>query len=84
MACDILGTLLAYSPVGLYPAYLKPEDIYAILPLLRDRWGISPSVDQQAGGLLMGITGDLVYILIALSGMASWYRARTSKSKDQF
>jgi putative membrane protein len=76
VACDILGTLLAYSPPGLYPAYLKPDDVYGILPLLRDRWGMTPSIDQQAGGLLMGLTADPVYILFALSAMARWYNTR--------
>jgi putative membrane protein len=79
-ACDILGTILAYSEPGLYPPYLKPEDVYGILPLLRERWRISASVDQQAGGLLMGITGDLVYLLVALSAMSAWYRARVEKN----
>lgn len=79
IACDILGALLAYSPPGLYPAYLKPDDVYGILPLLRDRWGISPSVDQQAGGLLMGLTADPVYIFFALSAMAKWYSARMGR-----
>ncbi len=69
-ACDVLGTLLAYTPLGLYPAYLKPDDVYGILPLLRDTWHITSSADQQAGGLLMGLTADPVYLLVALSAMA--------------
>jgi putative membrane protein len=79
VACDILGTLIAYSPTALYPAYLHPEDVYGILSVLRGQWGITASVDQQAGGLLMGITGNPVYILIALSAMARWYRRRGSQ-----
>ncbi len=69
-ACDVLGTLLAYTPLGLYPAYRKPDDVYGILPLLRGTWHITPSADQQAGGLLMGLTADPVYLLVALSALA--------------
>jgi putative membrane protein len=83
VACDILGNLLAYAPPGLYPAYVNPIDVYGILPLLREGWGISPAVDQQAGGLLMGFTGDLVYVLAAFSAMAKWYRARIGRNKTE-
>jgi cytochrome c oxidase assembly factor CtaG len=78
VACDTLGTLLAYTPPGLYPAYLHPLDKYGILPLLRERWGITPALDQQAGGLLMGLLSDPVYLAPALIALARYWRARSA------
>jgi putative membrane protein len=74
-ACSTLGIILAFAPPGLYPAYLKPDDPYGILALLRNGWGISAAVDQQAGGLLMWIAGGPVYLGGALYALARWYAA---------
>ncbi|HBY95970.1 MAG: cytochrome c oxidase assembly protein [Ardenticatenaceae bacterium] len=73
MANTLLGILLAYSPLGLYPAYLSPEDTLGILPLLRDSWGLSPKADQQLAGLLMWVPGGLVYLAALLGVLARWF-----------
>src|ERR1700733_7646964 len=36
LSCSLLGAALTFSPPGLYPAYLHPQDWLGILPLLRD------------------------------------------------
>ncbi len=74
-ATSLLGILLAFAPAGLYPAYLHPADPYGVLALLRDGWGFTPAVDQQAGGLLMWISGGPVYLGGALAALARWYAA---------
>ncbi|MBK9714494.1 MAG: cytochrome c oxidase assembly protein [Kouleothrix sp.] len=70
-----LGILLAATPPGMYPAYLRPTDRLGILPLLRDGWGLTPAVDQQLGGLLMWIAGGLLYLGAMLGVLARWYGA---------
>lgn len=70
-----LGILLAATPPGMYPAYLRPADRLGILPLLRDGWGLTPSADQQLGGLLMWIAGGLLYLGAMLGVLARWYGA---------
>ncbi len=75
LVSGILGMILTFAAPGLYPAYLRPDDVLGILPLLRDGWGLTPPVDQQVGGLLMWVPGSLVYLAAMVGMMARWYGA---------
>jgi putative membrane protein len=75
IASTVLGIILTFAPAGLYPAYLHPRDPLGILPLLRDGWGLSPAADQQLGGLLMWVPGNLVYLSALMAMLARWYAA---------
>jgi cytochrome c oxidase assembly factor CtaG len=72
-ACTLMGMLITFAPQSLYPAYAQPHDVYAILPLIRDRWGISAGMDQQIGGLLMWVPGCLVYLTAVMAMFSRWY-----------
>lgn len=76
ICCTLLGAWLAFSPLGLYPKYLLPEDVLGIVPMLRDRWGLSPRIDRELGGLLMWIPGCFVYLTAILTTVARWYGAQ--------
>jgi cytochrome c oxidase assembly factor CtaG len=69
----VLGIILTFAQPGLYPAYLEPADTLRILPLLRNGWGLSPAADQQFGGLLMWVPGNLVYFFAFIGALARWY-----------
>lgn len=73
VASSLLGILLTFAPVGLYPAYLSPRDPLNILPLVRGAWRLTPSVDQQLGGLLMWMPGGLVYLVAIIAMLSRWY-----------
>ena len=73
LACTSLGVLITFAPELLYPAYAQPFDTFGILPVVRDRWGISPAMDQQIGGLLMWVPGCLVYLTAIMAMFARWY-----------
>lgn len=73
LACTSLGVLITFAPRLLYPAYAQPSDLYGILPVIRDRWGISPAMDQQIGGLLMWVPGCLIYLTAIMAMFARWY-----------
>jgi putative membrane protein len=73
VANSVLGILLAYASPGAYPAYQNPVDEFGILDLIRNQWGITPALDQQAGGLLMWIAGAPVYLLAAIQSLSRWY-----------
>lgn len=73
-AHTILAILITFAPLGIYPAYLQPEDIYHILPFLRGQWGLTPVADQQWGGLLMWVPACTVYLGFILASLARWYR----------
>lgn len=74
-AHTVLAILITFAPVGTYPAYLQPSDTLGILPLLRNRWGLTPRVDQQLGGLLMWVPVCLIYLGFILATMVRWYSA---------
>jgi putative membrane protein len=73
LACTSLGVLITFAPKLLYPAYAQPVDLYGMLPTIRERWGISPAMDQQIGGLLMWVPGCLIYLMAIMAMFARWY-----------
>jgi putative membrane protein len=77
VAGSLLGILLTFANPGLYPAYLKPNDVYGILGIIRDNWGITPAIDQQIGGLLMWVPGGAVFLTAILTVMARWYSSES-------
>ncbi len=74
-AASVLGIVLTFAAPGLYPAYLSPEDEHGILPLIRDGWGLMPAVDQQAGGLLMWVPSNAIYLWALIATLVRWFNA---------
>jgi cytochrome c oxidase assembly factor CtaG len=74
LACTSIGILITFAPKILYAAYIQPQDSYGILPLIRERFGITPAIDQQTGGLFMWVPGCLVYLTAIMAMFARWYR----------
>jgi putative membrane protein len=76
VGCTVLGILITFAPVGVVcPVYLHPVDRLGILPLIRQRWGITPAIDQQAGGLMMWVPACGIYLCGVIALLARWYRA---------
>jgi putative membrane protein len=73
VANSALGIILTFTAPGLYPTYLYPLDWLGILQLIRERWGLSPELDQQIGGLLMWVPGSLVYLSGIVGALVRWY-----------
>lgn len=82
IASSILGILLTFAAPGLYPAYLQPHDSLRLLSLLRDQWGLTPAADQQLGGLLMWVPGNLAYLWAFIVVLARWYGAPDEAATD--
>jgi cytochrome c oxidase assembly factor CtaG len=74
VACTLLGVSITFSPVEVCSAYLHPHDPLGLVPLVRDGWGLTPSVDQQLGGLLMWVPGCAVYASAILAIVARFHR----------
>lgn len=75
VGCTLLGILITFAPISVCSIYMHPADRLGILPLIRQRWGLTPSVDQQVGGLLMWVPACLIYLCAILSLLAHWYSA---------
>lgn len=61
VGCTVLGIFITFAPVGMFLGYLQGQSA-EILSLIRDGWGITPSIDQQAGGLIMWVPACLIYL----------------------
>ena len=61
---SFLGVALMSAPAVLYPHYLTNER----------SWGPSPLVDQNVGGMLMWVGGDVVFLLAMGLVVATWVR----------
>lgn len=72
-ACSLLGIILTFSPVRVCPIYLQPVDPLGLLTLIRDRWGMTPEMDQQIGGLLMWVPMCLIYLAAIFSQLVRWF-----------
>lgn len=75
LGCTILGMLITFAGVGLYPAYANPADSAGILSYIRNDLCITPGVDQQIGGLTMWVPGCLIYLAASMVTIARWYGA---------
>lgn len=68
----VFGIILTFAPVGLYPAYLNPNDELGALSLIRNQWGISAAADQQLGGLFMWVPAGLIYLSMIVGVIVKW------------
>ena len=73
LACTAIGVVITFAPELLYPSYAHPAGDPAVVTAIRERWGISASMDQQIGGLLMWVPGCLVYLTAIMAMFARWY-----------
>ena len=67
-----LGAGLTFFP-PLYAPYLAAPRI----------WGLSAATDQQLGGLIMWVPGNIVYILIASVLFIRWMQRQEAKQREQ-
>lgn len=83
VGCTILGILITFARVGVVcPVYLHPVDRLGILPLIRDKWGVTAAMDQQAGGLMMWVPACGIYISGVITLLARWYRAGDTEAAE--
>ena len=67
-----LGAGLTFFP-PLYAPYLAAPRI----------WGLSPATDQQLGGLIMWVPGNMVYIVIMSVLFIRWMQKQEAKQREQ-
>ncbi len=67
---SFLGVALMGAPAVLYPHYLTSAR----------NWGPSPLVDQNVGGMLMWVGGDVVFLVAMGLVVAAWVRAEDRRT----
>ena len=70
----ILGILLTYSPLGYYPAYMRPSDGTGLFRLIRTVWELDPQADLNLGGMFMWIIGGLMYFAMLMAVISRLFR----------
>jgi putative membrane protein len=80
VANTVLGVLLTFAPLGLYPAYLHPVDELGALSLIRTGWGLDAVADQQLGGVLMWVLGTFTFLWAILATLVRWYRSEQNRA----
>jgi len=70
----ILGALLTFAPVVLYPAYAATTRA----------WGLTPLQDQQIGGLIMWVPAGVVYLAAGLVSLAAWLRESDALARRSY
>jgi putative membrane protein len=81
LGCTLLGILITLSPVEVCPAFLHPSDGLGLVPLIRDRWGVSAAEDQQIAGLLMWVPACAVYLGGIVGQLARFYGAEEEAAR---
>jgi cytochrome c oxidase assembly factor CtaG len=67
-----LGAGLTFFP-PLYAPYLAAPRI----------WGLSPAADQQLGGLIMWVPGNIAYIVVVSILFIRWMQGQDAKQREQ-
>jgi putative membrane protein len=73
LGCTVLGIIITFSPVEVCSIYLHPVDRLGILSLIQHQWGLTPSKDQQIGGLLMWVPACLIYFCAIMGLFIRWH-----------
>jgi putative membrane protein len=73
----IIGAVLLAAPIGIYPAYLHPEDPLHILAFVRGAWGMTAAEDHQTGALLMILGGSFPFA--AATAWVLWSHRRNEE-----
>ena len=72
LGCTLLGIYITFTTITVCPAFASPQERLAIMIALHDA-GMTSSVDQQLGGLLMWGPPCSLYVAAIISVLCRWY-----------
>ena len=72
LGCTLLGIYITFTTITVCPAFASPEERLAVMIALHDS-GMTSSVDQQLGGLLMWVPPCSLYVAAIVSVLCRWY-----------
>ena len=80
LGCTLLGIYITFTTISVCPAFANPVDRLGIVTRLYDA-GLTPSVDQQLGGLLMWVPPCALYVSVIMWLLCRWYRAADDRPR---
>jgi cytochrome c oxidase assembly factor CtaG len=72
LGCTLLGVYITFTTVSVCPAFANPTDRINIVGRLYDL-GLTPTVDQHLGGLLMWVPPCMLYLSVIVALLCRWY-----------
>lgn len=72
LGCSLLGIYITFTSTVVCPVFANPVDSLGIMGSLYMA-GMTPTVDQNIGGLLMWIPPCMLYVGAIISLLARWY-----------
>jgi cytochrome c oxidase assembly factor CtaG len=72
LGCTLLGIYITFTTISVCPAFLNPVGRIGIMNMLYDA-GMTPSVDQHLGGLMMWVPPCTLYVSAIISLLCRWY-----------
>ena len=78
LGCTLLGIYITFTTITVCPAFASPQERLAIMIALHDA-GMTSSVDQQLGGLLMWVPPCSLYVAAIISVLCRWYSVEDQK-----
>jgi putative membrane protein len=72
LGCTLLGIYITFTTITVCPAFASPQQRLAIMITLHDA-GMTSSVDQQLGGLLMWVPPCSLYVAAIIGVFCRWY-----------
>ena len=82
VGCTILGILITFGPTSLYIPYFTGSSA-AIWSLIREGWGITATVDQQAAGLIMWVPACFIYITNIMVILTGYYKKQYNDDDNE-
>ncbi len=82
VGCTTLGIFITFGPAGMFTSYLMGSQP-SVLSLIRTRWGITPAIDQEIGGLIMWVPACIVYVTNTMVTLGKWFSHQGESDKIQ-
>lgn len=83
LGCTLLGIYITFYPLSVCPVFASPVDRIGIVTSLYDA-GLTPSVDQRLGGLMMWVPPCAIYVGAIISLMCRWYSMFDHNQEPRF
>ncbi len=74
LGCTLLGVYITFTTISVCPAFVHSAKSISIARQLYDL-GLTPTVDQHLGGLLMWVPPCMLYLSVIMALLGQWYSA---------
>ena len=77
VGCTILGILIAFSPDKMFASGMQSANPH-LIKMIQSDWGITDSIDQMLGGLIMWVPACIIYLTNIMIVLFRWFTSQTA------